>query len=445
MWQSVWDKIWRLRTRASFWKCFSFQIITMAIKKAEENIFETQKEIEQGLTQNDFIQRLKKAWGMDEESVEEESRDWRYVIYARKSRDEPDKQIRSIPDQIIECKEFAKAKELKLIKPESISEAESAKEPDIRPEFRRMLEEIKSGKYEGIVCWHPDRLARNIKEAGEIIDCIDKSIIKDLKFASFSFDNNTAGKMLLGIAFVLSKEYSDRLSDNVTRGIRRSVAEGKYINRGKRGYYKDPNQLLRPNGNNFLLIKEAFRMRAEDNKTLEEIAGYLNGNDYSERSKSGRQKKVKMDEKKVSEFLRDPTYMGVLIYGDNIVNLMEKYDFRPAVSVDNFTKINKEFSSLKKGFRLAGSMYKRGESKTDLMRRMVICGECGNPMGGGITKKYAKKREEAIADGNEKGEFSLKKVLNKQYFFYRCNTPNCKRRGKSVRAKEILLIQNFFQ
>ncbi len=92
----------------------------------------------------------------------------RYVIYARKSTDDPKNQKRSIPDQIVECKEFAARNFLKVIgKP--LTEKESAKTPNRRPVFRQMLEDVKRGKHDGILSYHPDRLARNMLEGGEII------------------------------------------------------------------------------------------------------------------------------------------------------------------------------------------------------------------------------------------------------------------------------------
>lgn len=129
-----------------------------------------------------------------------ETSQYRYVIYARKSSESEEKQIRSLGDQITECRDFAARMGLKVVEP-PIAESESAKEPDIRPKFRAMHEALKHGDYEGVIAWHPDRLARNMKDAGEVIDLLDKKIIKDLKFVSFSFENTTAGKMLLGISF----------------------------------------------------------------------------------------------------------------------------------------------------------------------------------------------------------------------------------------------------
>ena len=43
-----------------------------------------------------------------------------------------------------------------------------------------------------------------MKEGGEIIDMIDYGSIKDLQFVTHTFSNDANGKMLLGMAFVMS-------------------------------------------------------------------------------------------------------------------------------------------------------------------------------------------------------------------------------------------------
>src|SRR3990167_5536787 len=193
-----------------------------------------------------------------------------YALYARKSTQGDEKQERSIGDQISECVE-------KVMRPNNIrpvkviEEKYSAKEPDTRVKFKELISDIKAGRITGLIAWHPDRLARNMKDAGEIIDMLDKSIIKDLHFASFSFENTPSGLMHLGITFVIAKQYSDQLSKNVSRGIEHAIEDGEHINRPKHGYYKDGQQHLRPDGRNFDLIKRAFQLRLE-HKTFGEIA-----------------------------------------------------------------------------------------------------------------------------------------------------------------------------
>lgn len=84
----------------------------------------------------------------------------------------------------------------------------------IVPYLKALLKEVKDSKIDGIIAWlAPDRLARNMVEAGKIIDMLDKGQMKDLRFHSHQFDNSSNGKMMLGMLFVFAKHYSDDLSD----------------------------------------------------------------------------------------------------------------------------------------------------------------------------------------------------------------------------------------
>src|SRR3989338_11152665 len=227
----------------------------------------------------------------------------KYVLYTRKSTDDPERQIRSVEDQIIEGKQFANRLGIKIIK--TVIEKKSAKKPNLRPLFRQMLKDSKEGLYDGILSWNPDRLARNMKEGGEIIDMIDEDIIKDLKFVTHHFTKDANGKMLLGMAFVLSKQYSDKLSQDVTRGFHRKVEEGK-SHIVKHGYITDKEGYYRPDGNNFKLICQAWQMRKEG-ESEEKIAKELNGKGYYRLVKSTK-RKVDMDKRILSKVFRDPFY-----------------------------------------------------------------------------------------------------------------------------------------
>ena len=54
-------------------------------------------------------------------------------------------------------------------------------------------------------------------EGGELINLVDNELL-DLKYTNFHFENNASGKMMLGIWFVFSKQYSDKLSEDIKIG-----------------------------------------------------------------------------------------------------------------------------------------------------------------------------------------------------------------------------------
>ncbi len=91
-----------------------------------------------------------------------------------------------------------------------IRERKTAKEPGVRDKWSQLMKLVKNGKIGGIISYSPDRQARNLLEAGYLIDLVDKGMV-GLKYPNFAFEPNAAGKMMLGIWFVFSKQYSDKL------------------------------------------------------------------------------------------------------------------------------------------------------------------------------------------------------------------------------------------
>ena len=86
----------------------------------------------------------------------------KYFLYARKSTEDDDKQVMSIPAQLVELREFASRENLEII--EEFQESKSAKSPG-RVVFGKMMLKIEKMDGVGILSWHPDRLARNSVKA----------------------------------------------------------------------------------------------------------------------------------------------------------------------------------------------------------------------------------------------------------------------------------------
>ena len=88
----------------------------------------------------------------------------KFFLYARKSTDVEDKQVLSIEAQITELRVFGKQNNLNVV--DTFIEKQSAKIPG-RPIFGEMIKRIEKGEADGILAWHPDRLARNSVDGGK--------------------------------------------------------------------------------------------------------------------------------------------------------------------------------------------------------------------------------------------------------------------------------------
>jgi len=160
----------------------------------------------------------------------------KFFLYARKSTDVEDKQVRSIEDQITELRAYAQKENLEIA--DVFIEKQSAKIPG-RPIFNEMIKRIEKGETSGILAWHPDRLARNSVDGGKIIYLIDCGRISGLKFPQFWFEPTPQGKFMLNIAFGQSKYYVDSLSENTKRGLRQKIRRGEYPSLAPVGYLND--------------------------------------------------------------------------------------------------------------------------------------------------------------------------------------------------------------
>ncbi len=159
-----------------------------------------------------------------------------YFIYARKSTDDAEHQLLSIPAQIDELRTFAQKEGLNIV--DTVIESKTAKVPG-RELFNQMLDRVEKGEAQGILAWHPDRLARNAVDAGRIVYLLDRSILDDLKFPTFWFQNTPQGLFMLSIAFGQSKYYVDSLSENTKRGLRQKVRRGECPGPAPMGYLND--------------------------------------------------------------------------------------------------------------------------------------------------------------------------------------------------------------
>lgn len=199
-------------------------------------------------------------------NTEEKLRGVSADIYRRKSQEDKSRQILSLETQSDICDDLVGYWKVNI--GENYSESKSAKDAGQRPLFEQMMYRIEKGKTQVIICWKIDRLVRNMREGGWIIDLLQSGKLKAIitKDKIYLPEDNT---IITAIEMASATEYSRELSKKIRDGNSKKARNGVpnrvailgYLNnqdklKGERDWRDDPKR--------WKYMKQALRKILDD-------------------------------------------------------------------------------------------------------------------------------------------------------------------------------------
>src|SRR3989344_3649426 len=198
----------------------------------------------------------------------------KYILYARKSTENEDRQVQSIDDQFERLKKLAADLNLDIKK--VYTEAKSAKKPDNRPVFDEMMERIKNGEADGILCWSLNRLTRNPIDSGNLSWLLQKSTIKSIQTIERQYlpsDN----VLLFNVETRQANQYILDLSRDTRRGMLKKLSAGWQTGVAPLGYLNDKeNKIIIKDPERFNLVRKMWDLMLTGNYTPPKILDIAN-------------------------------------------------------------------------------------------------------------------------------------------------------------------------
>ncbi len=121
--------------------------------------------------------------------------------------------------------------------------------------MNQLTADVRSGVFQVILSWAPDRLSRNAGDLGSILDLMDNGYLREIRTHRQIFTNSLNDKVLLMILCSQAKLENDNRDINVKRGMKAKCELGyrpsltpfgylndKLINKGQKKIYHDPER-----------------------------------------------------------------------------------------------------------------------------------------------------------------------------------------------------------
>ena len=298
--------------------------------------------------------------------MQDKYKNYRYFIYARKSTESDDRQIQSIDDQIHRLKMLAI--ELDLTVAGIFTESKSAKRPNNRPEFEKMMEQIANGEADGILCWKLDRLSRNPIDSGQLQWLLQQGELKAIRtIERFYLPEDNV--LVFNVETGMANQYILDLSKNVKRGLESKLRKGIFPNRPPLGYLNahDPNtgeNIIVNDLERYELVKDMWNYMLSGNYTPPQLIKIMNDKWKIRTRESRKRKSKKLSRSGIYRMLTNIFYAGII----ESKGIQYIGNHEPMVTLDEFNRVQ----------YLLG---KSGKSKAKIRQfpftGLIFCASCG--------------------------------------------------------------------
>lgn len=315
----------------------------------------------------------------------------------------------------------------------------------IRPEFSRMMNDLRDGKIDCIIVKDLSRLGRNYLESGEYIEMVFPFFQCRFIAVTDRFDTKfQQADISIQIKNLANEMYAKDISRKICSSMRTIQEQGKFAgSRAPYGYRLDPKDKhhLVVDEETAPVVKRMFEMVADGN-TLHYVATTLNSEGIPSPGRllynrgiasTDHFKNSKWYMQTIKRILTEEVYLGWMISGKFRSTyhstgqkgsrpapkeewIVTKGTHEPIVTKELFDQVQLYFQSLKEELGRA-AVYDSKSKKASIFKGHLRCGECGQAMFLRNKKNHAGERVPwyyCSLHENYNSSYCIKKAVKKQ-------------------------------
>lgn len=266
----------------------------------------------------------------------------------------------------------------------------SAYSGKVRPGFESLLDEMKRGEIDALICWHTDRLYRSMKDLERLIEIAESEKIAIRTVQGGELDLSTsAGRMVARILGSVARQESEHMSERRIRSNRQKAEKGKWQTANRTFGYTQSGEPLEPEAT-------AVRHAVVDvlgGKSIQQVARDWNAQGLKTTLAGRVQKNPHTGEdvtvsgewtgRRVRRLLVNPKYAAIKTHADKSGKVTEFHgNWTPLIDIDTHRGL---VGYLSDPSRIKCTSYERKYLGSNL----YVCGKCSGPMKAAMPGKTA--------------------------------------------------------
>ena len=229
-----------------------------------------------------------------------------------------------------------------------------------RPQFKKLMDDIKAGHIEVLLVYRLDRLTRSVRDLHNILDQLDKYNCV-FRSATEIYDTSTAmGRMFITIVAAIAEWESANLGERVSMGQLEKARQGEWSAQPPYGFYKDKNDKLQIDEKQIQAVKLMIQ-KVREGMSFRQLSIYMGSTEHRPK------RAYKWHIRTLMDLMQNPALYGAMYFKNHIYE-----------NTHEGIMTKEEFNQLQKMISSRQNYKTRNVTSHFVYQMKIVCPDCGS-------------------------------------------------------------------